>query len=171
MLSIRQGPGALPEGRSCFPQAPSACRWAPVSALVSFAAALPGGDMSVASMPHCRMAVLLFPGGRRENSGFEFCHQDHRNSSPPVLSREQIVMSSAEAFVVGMKLIVCDFTPMLPMFPQNSREGRRARGCNFITTESPAPQIFKPCRCWSAVCAGFHHGIMSRSRQAAIKIN
>lgn len=33
--------------------------------------------VSVASAPHCRMDVLLFPAARRGNIGFEVCHQDH----------------------------------------------------------------------------------------------
>lgn len=55
-------------GEGLLPAGPLRLRWAPVSALVSLAAALPGGDMSVASVPHCRMDVLLFPVGRRERT-------------------------------------------------------------------------------------------------------
>lgn len=49
------GTQSPPEGRSCFLQAPSACLWAPVSALVSFAAALPGGGV-------CQLLLRLIAG-------------------------------------------------------------------------------------------------------------
>ena len=64
-------------GEELLPAGPSACLWAPVSAPVSLAAALPGGDLCQLHPRLLRMDVLLFLTARRGNTGFEFCHQDH----------------------------------------------------------------------------------------------
>lgn len=110
--------------------------------------------MSVASVPHCRMDILLFPVGRRENTGFKFCHQDHRNSSPPVLSREQIVMSSAEAFVAGMKRNCLLFHTHTPHVPPELQGGLPSSGLQFhhrrVTGSSDiqASQVLECSVCW-----------------------
>ena len=80
-------------------------------------------------------------------------------------------MSSAEAFVAGLKRNCLLFHTHTPHVPAELQGGLPSSGCNFIAAESPAPQTVKPRRCWSAVCARLHRGVTSRSRQAAIKIN
>lgn len=125
------------------------------------------GSRLQASLPFGHSA---FPTAQRGDVCFEGCHLGHGNASPATPSREHMVMNSTETRAAVIK---CNCLPFHTHTPRPCSRRIPARAglpfCNFIATESPAPEMLEPHRCLNEMCAEFSSRYL-KQRQAALPL-